>query len=64
MEQFNLELISGEEGVNCLIIMSDLLRSGIEIVGYFIYYLRECVQFFGKIEFFFFEQLLEEEKKQ
>lgn len=34
MEQFNLELISGEEGINRPITMSDLSRPGIEIAGY------------------------------
>nr|WGD84315.1 HPr(Ser) kinase/phosphatase [Bacillus subtilis] len=64
MEQFNLELISGEEGINRPITMSDLSRSGIEIAGYFTYYPRERVQLLGKTELSFFEQLPEEEKKQ
>lgn len=64
MEQFNLELISGEEGVNRPITMSDLSRPGIEIAGYFTYYPRERVQLLGKTELSFFEQLPEEEKKQ
>ncbi|AMA53998.1 MULTISPECIES: HPr(Ser) kinase/phosphatase [Bacillus] len=64
MEQFNLELISGEEGVNRPITMSDLSRPGIEIAGYFTYYPRERVQLLGKTELSFFEQLPEEDKKQ
>lgn len=64
MEQFNLELISGEEGINRPITMSDLSRPGIEIAGYFTYYPRERVQLLGKTELSFFEQLPEEEKKQ
>lgn len=64
MEQFNLELISGEEGVNRPITMSDLSRPGIEIAGYFTYYPRERVQLLGKTKLSFFEQLPEEEKKQ
>ena len=64
MEQFNLELISGEEGINRPITMSALSRPGIEIAGYFTYYPRERVQLLGKTELSFFEQLPEEEKKQ
>ena len=64
MEQFNLELISGEEGINRPITMSDLSRPGIEIAGYFTYYPRERVHLLGKTELSFFEQLPEEEKKQ
>ncbi|WP_416720347.1 HPr(Ser) kinase/phosphatase [Bacillus subtilis] len=64
MEQFNLELISGEEGINRPITMSDLSRPGIEIAGYFTYYPRERVQLLGKTELSFFEQLPEEDKKQ
>ncbi|MCY8836017.1 HPr(Ser) kinase/phosphatase [Bacillus atrophaeus] len=64
MEQFNLELISGEEGINRPITMSDLSRPGIEIAGYFTYYPRERVQLLGKTELSFFEQLPQEEKKQ
>ncbi|NTU26131.1 HPr kinase/phosphorylase [Bacillus tequilensis] len=64
MDQFNLELISGEEGVNRPITMSDLSRPGIEIAGYFTYYPRERVQLLGKTELSFFEQLPEEDKKQ
>ncbi|UTL72187.1 HPr(Ser) kinase/phosphatase [Bacillus halotolerans] len=64
MEQFHLELISGEEGINRPITMSDLSRPGIEIAGYFTYYPRERVQLLGKTELSFFEQLPEEDKKQ
>ncbi|ADP34000.1 HPr kinase/phosphorylase [Bacillus atrophaeus] len=64
MEQFNLELISGEEGINRPITMSDLSRPGIEIAGYFTYYPRERVQLLGKTELSFFEQLPKDEKKQ
>ncbi|GJI63586.1 HPr(Ser) kinase/phosphatase [Bacillus velezensis] len=64
MEQFRLELISGEEGINRPITMSDLSRPGIEIAGYFTYYPRERVQLLGKTELSFFDQLPEEDKKQ
>ncbi|MCY7912857.1 HPr kinase/phosphorylase, partial [Bacillus haynesii] len=44
MDKFKLELISGEEGINRPITMSDLSRPGLEIAGYFTYYPRERVQ--------------------
>ncbi|WP_434705840.1 HPr(Ser) kinase/phosphatase [Bacillus atrophaeus] len=56
--------MSGEEGINRPITMSDLSRPGIEIAGYFTYYPRERVQLLGKTELSFFEQLPKDEKKQ
>lgn len=43
IEKFKLEFISGEEGIDCFILISDILCLGIEMVGYFIYYLVECI---------------------
>ncbi|MDQ0244703.1 HPr kinase/phosphorylase [Bacillus fengqiuensis] len=63
IEKFNLELISGEEGVNRPITISDLSRPGIEIAGYFTYYPAERVQLLGKTELSFFQQLDSEDKK-
>ncbi|MEC1259467.1 HPr(Ser) kinase/phosphatase [Bacillus swezeyi] len=64
MDQFKLELISGEEGINRPITMSDLSRPGLEMAGYFTYYPKERVQLLGKTEITFFEKLPQEEKKQ
>ncbi|MDM5299560.1 HPr(Ser) kinase/phosphatase [Bacillus pumilus] len=64
MEHFHLELVSGEEGINRPITISDLSRPGIEMAGYFTYYPKERVQLLGKTELSFFEQLPELEKKQ
>lgn len=63
IEKFNLELISGEEGVNRPITISDISRPGIEIAGYFTYYPAERVQLLGKTELSFFQQLDSEDKK-
>lgn len=57
LEKFHLELISGEEGINRPITMSDISRPGIEIAGYFDYYPAERVQLLGKTELSFFSQL-------
>ena len=57
VEKFNLELISGEEGINRPITMSDISRPGIEIAGYFKYYPAERIQLLGKTELSFFTEL-------
>lgn len=56
-ERFNLELISGEEGINRPITTSDISRPGIEIAGYFEYYPAERIQLLGKTELSFFAEL-------
>lgn len=63
IEKFNLELISGEEGINRPITISDISRPGIEMTGYFTYYPAERVQLLGKTELSFFQQLDSEDKK-
>jgi HPr kinase/phosphorylase len=57
LEKFQLELISGEEGINRPITMSDISRPGIEMAGYFDYYPAERIQLLGKTELSFFNQL-------
>ena len=57
LDKFQLELISGEEGVNRPITMSDISRPGIEMAGYFNYYPAERIQLLGKTELSFFNQL-------
>ncbi|MEH7413729.1 HPr(Ser) kinase/phosphatase [Neobacillus drentensis] len=56
-EKFNLELISGEEGINRPITMSDISRPGIEMAGYFEFYPAERIQLLGKTELSFFQEL-------
>ncbi|MBM7661545.1 HPr kinase/phosphorylase [Bacillus mesophilus] len=63
IEKFDLELISGEEGINRPITTSDLSRPGIEMAGFFTYYPAERIQLLGKTEMSFFEQLSAEEKR-
>ncbi|MEK3798527.1 HPr(Ser) kinase/phosphatase [Peribacillus sp. FSL H8-0477] len=57
LDTFDLELISGEEGINRPIVTSDLSRPGIELAGYFEYYPSERVQLLGTTEMSFFETL-------
>lgn len=59
IEKFNLELISGEEGINRPITMSDISRPGIELAGYFDYYPADRIQLIGKTELTFAEKLSE-----
>ena len=57
LEKFQLELISGEEGINRPITMGDISRPGIEIAGYFEFYPAERIQLLGKTELSFFQEL-------
>jgi HPr kinase/phosphorylase len=62
IEKFDLELISGEEGINRPITMSDISRPGIEIAGFFDYYPAERIQLLGKTELTFAEKLSSTER--
>ncbi|MBA9026784.1 MULTISPECIES: HPr(Ser) kinase/phosphatase [Bacillaceae] len=57
IDTFNLELVSGEEGINRPIITSDLSRPGLEIAGFFDFYPAERIQLLGMTEMSFFEKL-------
>ncbi|MBU5593976.1 HPr(Ser) kinase/phosphatase [Amphibacillus sp. MSJ-3] len=62
IKQFNLELISGEAGLDREFIMSDISRPGIELTGYFRYYPKTRIQVLGKTEISYFNELSKEEK--
>ncbi|MGM9950431.1 MAG: HPr(Ser) kinase/phosphatase [Lysinibacillus sp.] len=57
MEKFELELISGQEGIGRYITTSDISRPGLEMAGYFTHYPSNRVQLLGKTELSFFEML-------
>lgn len=57
MKKFKLELISGEEGINRPITMTDISRPGLELAGFFDYYPVERVQLLGKTELTFIQTL-------
>ncbi|RID84821.1 HPr kinase/phosphorylase [Peribacillus asahii] len=63
IDMFNLELVSGEEGINRPILTSDLSRPGLEIAGFFDYYPAERLQLLGRTEVSFFTRLNEAERK-
>lgn len=62
IEKFDMELISGEEGINRPITTTDISRPGLEIAGYFDYYPAERLQLLGKTELTFFERLTTAER--
>lgn len=64
MEKFNLELVSGEEGMGRAILTSDISRPGLEMAGYFTHYPANRVQLLGKTELSFFGMLPAELKKE
>lgn len=63
LENFNLTLVAGKDGVHREIITSDLSRPGIEMTGYFKYYPKERLQLIGKTEMAYFLELTDEQKK-
>ena len=64
VERFQMEVVSGEEGLRRLITVADLCRPGLEMAGYFTHHPKERVQILGKTELSFFEQLSTEEQRQ
>ena len=63
VEQFNLEVLAGKQGMKRIITVDDLHRPGLEMAGYFDYHPTERVQVLGKTELAFFETLSPEERK-
>lgn len=63
MEKFDLQLISGQEGIGRYITTSDISRPGLEMAGYFTHYPANRVQLLGMTELSFFEMLTEAERR-
>ncbi|GIN89154.1 HPr kinase/phosphorylase [Siminovitchia terrae] len=63
IKEFDLELVSGEEGVHRPITTSDISRPGLEIAGFFHYYPAERVQLLGRTEVKFTEMLMTGERR-
>lgn len=63
IKKFNLELISGEEGIHRPITTSDISRPGLEMAGFFNYYPADRIQPLGMTEITFSERLDPEERK-
>lgn len=64
IEKFNLQLVSGQEGIGRYITTGDISRPGLEMAGYFTHYPANRVQLLGKTELSFFEMLPTVEKKE
>ncbi|WP_202079209.1 HPr(Ser) kinase/phosphatase [Caldalkalibacillus salinus] len=62
VEQFNFEVITGEQYLERTVTTSDISRPGIELAGYFTYYPAERVQLLGKTELTFFSGIDPEDK--
>ena len=64
VRNFQLEIVSGEEGLKRLITVDDLYRPGLEMAGYFQYHPSERIQILGKTELSFINMLSKEEKRE
>ncbi len=62
-EKFFLELAAGKKGIERQIHTSDISRPGLEMAGYFNFYLKDRVQLLGKTELSFFAGLTEQERQ-
>ncbi|MFT8872299.1 MAG: HPr(Ser) kinase/phosphatase [Sporolactobacillus sp.] len=62
IDHFKLNLVSGKEGTDREIIVSDISRPGLEIAGYFTYYPRRRLQVLGRTEMSFFNELSIDER--
>lgn len=63
IEQFNLEVIAGKNGLHRKITETDISRPGLEMAGYFSHYSSDRIQVLGTTELSFYNLLPDEEKK-
>jgi HPr kinase/phosphorylase len=63
VEEFQLEVVTGEEGLNRQITVADLYRPGLAMAGYFEFLPKERVQLLGRTELTFFSKLSAEDRK-
>jgi len=64
VRQFQLEVVTGAEGLRRTIETDDLNRPGLEMAGYYDYYPVERAQILGKTELKFLETLSSEERRE
>lgn len=62
-EKFGLKFEAGELGISKAIHTSDISRPGLEMAGYFDYFLADRVQLLGKTELSFFSSLTAEQRQ-
>ncbi|TQS74804.1 HPr kinase/phosphorylase [Ornithinibacillus gellani] len=63
LDNFNLKLIAGEEGLHREITTSDISRPGIEMTGFFQFYPSERLQLIGRTEMAYFLELDEDKRR-
>ncbi|MDL4839278.1 HPr(Ser) kinase/phosphatase [Aquibacillus rhizosphaerae] len=63
LNQFDIELIAGKDGIHREILMSEISRPGIEMTGYFKYYPKDRLQLLGKTELSYYTDLSHAERK-
>jgi len=63
LDNFNLSVIAGEDGIHREIRSNDISRPGFEMTGFFEYYPKERIQIIGKTEMNYFLNLSWEEQK-
>ncbi|MBB6673160.1 HPr(Ser) kinase/phosphatase [Cohnella nanjingensis] len=64
VQQFQLEVVAGEDGLRRTIVTDDLNRPGLEMAGYYDYYPADRAQILGKTELAFLETLTSEERRE
>lgn len=63
LDNFNLTLVAGEDGIRREIASNDIHRPGFEMTGFFEYYPRERIQIIGRTEMNYFLKLSPEEQQ-
>lgn len=62
LDNFNLTLVAGADGIHREILSNDISRPGFEMTGFFEYYPKERIQIIGKTEMNYFRSLSPEEQ--
>lgn len=63
LNNFNLTLVAGDDGIHREISSNDISRPGFEMTGFFEYYHKERIQIIGKTEMNYFLNLTEDEQR-
>lgn len=63
LDNFNLTLVAGADGIHREINSNDIHRPGFEMTGFFEYYPKERIQIIGKTEMNYLKHLSKEEQK-
>ena len=63
LDNFNLTLVAGADGIHREITSNDISRPAFEMTGFFEYYPKERIQIIGKTEMNYFLNLSEEDQQ-